>query len=818
MRDAIEQFRTAMHDAGLTPPEVVEPDGRLHRFASNGNRRDDAGWYVFHHDGVPAGAFGDWRTGASGIWRADIGRGRSPQEDAAHRARVEAMRRQRDAEEERHRTAARTRAVEIWQAAPAATHDHPYLVRKDISAHGLRVHEASLVVPLRDGAELHSLQFIAADGAKQFLKGGRTRGCYFVIGTPGNVLCLAEGYATGASVHTATGYAVAVAFNAGNLVATARTLRETLPDCRLVVCADDDASTAGNPGLTKAREAAQAVNGFLAVPDFGGNRPDGATDFNDLHRYAGLAAVREVVERAVPVTSGPLHDAWPRPKPIIAELKSVPIFDADTLLPPVLRAWIMDEAERMPCPPDFIAATALVALGSVVGARCAIKPKARDSWLIVPNLWGGIVGDPSAKKSPAWSAALKPLDRLIALALEDHQATLADYETEKVVFDAQRDAIEGRIKVAAKQQGKGDPAEIARELRAHGEHAPKTPTVRRYKTNDTTVEKLGELLRENPAGLLVLRDELVGLIATWEREGREGERAFFLESWNGNQGFDTDRIGRGHISIPNLCVSIFGGIQPDKLTMYLEQASHALANDGMLQRFQLLVYPDPRRWEWRDRSPNKAARDAAVTVFDTLADFDPVALGAAPIDDLSKFPYFCFDAEAQDVFIEWSEDLHRERMVNEEEPIIRQHLAKFDKLFPALALIFHLVHCASNGTCGQVNKEAALRAAAWCEFLDAHARRCYGLLKDDGSRAAQALGAKLVRGVLDDGFTVRDVRRNQWRHLTRDDAIQAALDWLEDEDWLRSESTGGTGPGSGRRTVRYHINPAVSNRRRGDSA
>ena len=175
------------------------------------------------------------------------------------------------------------------------------------------------------------------------------------------------------------------------------------------------------------------------------------------------------------------------------------------MLPPVLRAWIMDEAERMPCPPDFVAAAALVALGSIVGARCAIKPKARDSWLIVPNLWGGIVGDPSAKKSPAWSAALKPLDRLIAKAREDHQATLEDYETEKVVFDAQRDAIEGRIKEAAKKPSKGDPTKIAKELRVHGAQAPETPTLRRYKTNDSTVEKLGELLRENPAGLLVLR-------------------------------------------------------------------------------------------------------------------------------------------------------------------------------------------------------------------------------------------------------------------------------------------------------------------------
>ncbi len=80
-------------------------------------------------------------------------------------------------------------------------------------------------------------------------------------------------------------------------------------------------------------------------------------------------------------------------------------------------------------------------------------------------------------------------------------------------------------------------------------------------------------------------------------------------------------------------------------------------------------------------------------------------------------------------------------------------------------------------------------------------------MKDDGLRAAQALAAKLERGKLEDGFTLCDVRRNQWRSLTTDEAIQAALDWLEDEDWLRSAAAGGTGPGSGRRTLRYRSIP-----------
>jgi uncharacterized protein DUF3987 len=501
---------------------------------------------------------------------------------------------------------------------------------------------------------------------------------------------------------------------------------------------------------------------------------------------------------------------WPEPQPIRATLQPVPPFDAYTLLPDPLRVWIMDEADRMPCPPDFIAAVTIVTLGAIIGARCAIKPKAKDDWLIVPNVWGGIVGLPSAKKSPAISTALKPLDRLIAQAMELYKAEMEAFEAEMTIFGAKKEAIESKIKSTAKKSNGSIGSSLdalARELQSFCQEAPDKPVLRRFKTNDTTVEKLGELLRENPTGLLVLRDELVGLIASWDREGREGERAFFLEAWNGNQSFDTDRIGRGSIFVPNLCVSIFGGIQPDKLTAYLEQASHALANDGMLQRFQLLVYPDHREWEWRDRSPAKDARDRAFAMFDTVADFDPVAWGAVPADDFVKFPYFRFDEAAQEIFIEWSADLHRSKLPAEDFPIVAQHLAKFDKLFPALALILHLVDCAAHRKQGAVTQAAALRAAAWCDYLEAHARRCYGLLTDDGLRAAQALAEKIRQGKLSNGFTARDVRRNQWRYLTTDEAVQAALDWLTDEIWLRVEEVGGTGPGSGRQTSRYYINP-----------
>ena len=268
--------------------------------------------------------------------------------------------------------------------------------------------------------------------------------------------------------------------------------------------------------------------------------------------------------------------------------------------------------------------------------------------------------------------------------------------------------------------------------------------MRRYKTNDSTVEKLGELLRENAAGLLVLRDELVGLIAAWEREGREGERAFFLEGWNGNQSFDTDRIGRGHISIPNLCLSIFGGIQPDKLTGISSRRRTPWPTMGCCNGFRCWFIPTQRPWEWRDRirrerrpatGPSRCSRPWPIST--------PVAWGASPADDFTKFPHFRFDDEAQAIFIDWSRDLHRAHACRRTIRSSEQHLAKFDKLFPALALILHLLRWRGDRLPGPVNRGAALRAAAWCEYLEAHARRCYGLLTDDGLRAAQALADKL---------------------------------------------------------------------------
>jgi len=293
---------------GITPPEHIIADGILKRFASNGQRSDDAGWCVFYDGDIPAGAFGCWRLGINENWRADIGRKLTVAEENAHKARIEEIRHAREAEEKKRHAEAKTKAQAILNGSQTADDTHPYLTGKKVKAHGLRVHNGKLVVPVRDETgELHSLQFIDTDGGKKFLPGGRVKGCFHLIGEPHGVIGIAEGYATAATDHETTGYAVAVAFNDGNLKPVAEALRKKFPDMRLIVCADDDWKTEGNPGLTKATEAARVVGAALAVPAFGIDRTDKATDFNDMAALRGAEAVKRTIMNAK-------TDGWAEPQ------------------------------------------------------------------------------------------------------------------------------------------------------------------------------------------------------------------------------------------------------------------------------------------------------------------------------------------------------------------------------------------------------------------------------------------------------------------------------------------------------------------------
>jgi putative DNA primase/helicase len=307
------QFSDAIREAGLTAPDTIEADGKLHRFPSNGKRGDDAGWYVAHLDGFPTGIFGDWRTGLSVTWKGETGRKLTKDEATEQRAKITAMRREREADEKRGQDEAAKQAARYWEAATLAPEDHGYLTHKSIKAHGLRLHHGTLVVPVHVGGKLTSLQFIEPNGSKLFLTGGKVKGGYFSIGAQESVagLCIVEGFATGASIHEATGLPVAVAFHAGNLEPVAKAIRGKFPDLSVLICADDDWHTEGNPGRTKGNAAALSVGGVMVAPVFQGVRPDKATDFNDLHKAEGADVVQRIIADAVKTISAQVDGNQP---------------------------------------------------------------------------------------------------------------------------------------------------------------------------------------------------------------------------------------------------------------------------------------------------------------------------------------------------------------------------------------------------------------------------------------------------------------------------------------------------------------------------
>jgi len=495
--------------------------------------------------------------------------------------------------------------------------------------------------------------------------------------------------------------------------------------------------------------------------------------------------------------------AWPEPESLPDARPPVLAFDP-ALLPVSLRDWVVDIAERMQCPPDFPAIGAMISLASLLGRKIGIRPKCHDDWLEVPNLWGAVIGRPGMLKTPALAEAMRPLNRLAALAREAHEDDAKAWEAEKIKLELSAKAIKADAARAAKAKGPDSRDQLdnlIRELhQLQEEEDAGPPPERRYMTNDTTVEKLGELLAANPNGLLVFRDELTGWLRQLDKDGQESSRAFYLESWGGKGGFTFDRIGRGTLHIDSACVSILGGIQPGPLVDYVTAANgQGRGADGLLQRFQMIVWPDdPGQWRNVDQWPEKEARNRATEVFERIDELVPFDVGAQQ-DDPGEIPYLHFNSAAQGLFDEWRADL--EQRIRDDLPeAFESHLAKYRKLCPALALLIHL----AEGNNGSVTESAMIKAAAWCEYLETHAARAYAATLQPDITAAHALAAKIKAGALSNPFKPKDAYRKHWRGLDKGQATKA-IAALEDYGWLRVERVD-TG---GRPSELCHINPAL---------
>lgn len=312
--DAVDRFRQEMWNAGFGEPEVIA-DGALHRFDLPEDKRGDkTGWYVFFPDGVPSASYGSWREGEARKWSACHSFTLTAAEQEALRRRAQEAKALREQARLREAEDAAALSLRLWEAAAPADPAHPYLARKGVGVFSLRQSEDQLLVPmLNEQGAIRGLQRIYADGSKRYVPGIAKNGLFcWIDGERGRGVYICEGYATGASLHMATGAAVIVAFDAGNLLAVARTAREKLPEAKIILAADNDQFTEKdgkpwNTGIIHAKKAAEAIGADVIWPEFRdlSTRP---TDFNDLYALEGAQEVRN---QASPVEAGPRLADWP---------------------------------------------------------------------------------------------------------------------------------------------------------------------------------------------------------------------------------------------------------------------------------------------------------------------------------------------------------------------------------------------------------------------------------------------------------------------------------------------------------------------------
>lgn len=407
-------------------------------------------------------------------------------------------------------------------------------------------------------------------------------------------------------------------------------------------------------------------------------------------------------------------------------------------------------------------------------------------------LWGALVGRASAQKSPVLKQIMAPIHDMERQERERWQAEHEAWKRDCELLDIQDE--ENRRD--ARKFVKTDPAKARRLLEP--EERPDKPAMRRFVVMDSTVEALGEMLAENPWGLLVFRDELFSLLASMEQEGRQQERGFYLTAYDGNQGYAVNRITRGEVYIPRVCLAMLGGIQPPRLQGYVREAvTGGAGDDGLMQRFSLAVWPDQQKdFTLIDRWPDTDSKQTAYAIYEQLAAIEPQGDEPRP---------YRFDGEAQALFYEWLTALELELRSGDLHPAMESHLGKYRKLIPALALIFALIDTPESPTVG---KTELMRALAWGDYLRSHAERIYSSATRPDTSAAHTLLTKLQEGRLPDGFHIRDVQRKGWALLDSAETIKRACKTLEDHGWIRMQTVP-TSTKGGRPSEAYDLHPSM---------
>jgi putative DNA primase/helicase len=622
---------------------------------------------------------------------------------------------------------------------------------------------------------------------------GKLKGNAIRFDTPDKVLHIAEGPETSLAVREALNEPTwstvsAIGLKEINIPTSVKTI---------FIWADKDKSKTGIKAAEELKNKLRldGKDVTILLPPIELAEDSKGLDWLDILNEYGVNLIQETYEASKKQLEIEFLNTWAVPQDLPILNEEIPPLDPD-ILPKPLKDWLVDISERMQVPVELPLATALTALGSVLGRRVVIEPKALGDWKVYCNLWGALIAPPSMLKSPIISEVFSPLRLLAREAQERYEEEAKQKRADLIVLEQQieKTTRDIRHKIEGKDHIKSSLDSLKCELQDLQEKIETlSPKLTRYIVNDSTIEKLGDILRDNPAGVLLLRDELIGFLKSLNKAGHESDRAFYLEGWNANSQYTFDRVSRGTITIPSMCISIFGGIQPAALQQYFSDAfERDSGGDGFFARFQLTVAPElSKEWKNVDRPPNENARAVALKIFKNIVSWGD---GKEPVS-------VSFSSEAQEMFNEWYENLENrlrsDEMVSDAFSAV---LGKYRSLMPALALIFEAVVSASQDIkLKDVGADSATNAMILVDLLEAHAKKIYAGSLKPALGAAQALARRIKRGDIVDGTTLRNIRRNEWTLLKNDSQINAGLSILEDCKWIRFE------PENRRQGGRYEV-------------
>ena len=788
--------------AGMDPPDIIEP-GKIHRFPGIGKcNGNSAGWCMLFEDSL-GGSFGDWSSGLNEVWQTKRDKPYSRSERTAYASNVEEARKRISEERQRQYSDAAKKAASIWESAPLVTDDHPYLAKKGVNPHGMRLHEGVLVIPIWSDGKLLSLQFIVPNGSKRFLSGGRIAGGHCCLGKTDNaeIVCITEGFATAASIREATGHPAIVAFSAMNLERVAKAIHQKYPKLPIVICADDDVNTDGNLGVTYANKAAQATGAKVAVPIFGDPRPEDVTDFNDMASLFGFDAVKQAIDAATEPaqTIGTDKDDWPDPLPLTSKIEPEP-YPLDAL-PDTLRAAVEEVQAFVQAPVPLVASSALSVLSLAVQAHVDVK---RAEHLIGPSsLFLLIIADSGERKSTC--------DRFFMDTISDYQSSqkehakpkIEEHKADMAAWEAKRCGIEGKIRQLS---GKGESTQKQKAaLRELQKDKPKPLRVPRLIYTDATPEELKWCLAKRwPSGGVISSE--AGLVLGSHGMGKDSIMRYlatFNQLWDAMDIY-TDRRTSESFVVRGARLTFGMQVQEAALRSFLERSVGLARGIGFLARF-LIARPEstqgtrffteaPENWPALEKFNRRITK---------------ILEQAIPVDDdWGLTPnVLCFSARAKAAWVTFHDAIESELSSSGDLHEVRDVASKTADNAARMAALFEYFEHGCSTEISLEHFEGASRIAAW--HLSEALRLYGGLPVTDDQVNVERLDDWLLdycwkknTGIL----SPRDVQQNITPIRLRKKAVlDGALKKLEERNRVRMVHNGN------RKEI--HINPDLLKRK-----